>query len=126
MIPSGINIPNYCDIRQDFGFKNVSLANVINSGSVSNERVDFINNNDQDIMIKYKNQAFNVQVAIHELLGHGSGKLLVEDKDCNLNFDPSLINPLTGEKISSWYKGNQSYEQVFGKLHSTMEECRAE
>jgi len=45
-------------------------------------------------------KAFEVQVAIHELLGHGTGKLL--------------------------YSEGQTYNGIFGSMASAYEECRAE
>ena len=38
-------------------------------------------------------------MALHELLGHGAGKLLVVDKDGNPNYDVDKVNPLTNETI---------------------------
>jgi len=68
-----------------------------------------------------------VQVANHELLGHGSGKLFKEEADGTKNFDPKkVINPLTGKPVSSWYKPGQTPGSVLGEVSSSMEECRAE
>jgi hypothetical protein len=46
-------------------------------------------------------QAFQLHVVLHELLGHGSGKLLYKHKDVQYIFDPAqLTNPLDGEPVS--------------------------
>jgi dipeptidyl-peptidase-3 len=70
----------------------------------------------------------NITTAVHELLGHGSGKLLSEISPDEYNFDRANppINPLTGERISTWYLPGQTWTSVFGKMAAEVEECRAE
>jgi dipeptidyl-peptidase-3 len=126
-IPAGINIPNYDDIRQNFGFKNVSLGNIL-SAKAPNEQVPFIKDSDVATYQKYRDPAFEVQVGLHELLGHGCGKLLQETENgvYNFDFENKPISPLSGKPISTWYKPGQTWGSVFGTIAASYEECRAE
>lgn len=125
-IPAGINIPNYDAIRMNDGFKNVSLGNVLRASPTTGERIELIEDADQELYKKYRSPAFKVQVGLHELLGHGSGKLLSQKKEGGFNFDRSLLNPLNGERVASWYRPGQTWGSQFGKIASSYEECRAE
>ncbi|KAL0570305.1 hypothetical protein V5O48_011656 [Marasmius crinis-equi] len=144
-IPVGINIPNYYDVRESTGFKNVSLANILAAKAPStmshlntltdkrtymsniDEELTFIHPEDVDLYNAWDSRAFELQIATHELLGHGSGKLFQEQANGSKNFDPEkIINPLTGKPITSWYKPSQTPDAVLGEVSSSMEECRAE
>ncbi|KAK9461218.1 peptidase family M49-domain-containing protein [Lipomyces oligophaga] len=125
-IPAGINIPNYDDIRQTIGFKNVSLGNVLNARS-SKEKVPFIAEQDIELYEKLRGPAFEVQVGIHELLGHGSGKLLTELEPGKFNFaNGKVISPLDNQVIETYYRPGQTWGSVFGAVAGAYEECRAE
>jgi dipeptidyl-peptidase-3 len=50
-------------------------------------------------------------VALHELLGHGTGKLFTKDATTGeLNFDPAVVkNPFTGGEITTPYLSTETW-----------------
>ncbi|KAG7662996.1 YOL057W [[Candida] subhashii] len=122
-IPAGINIPNYDDVRLNYGFKNVSLGNVLSANPKNPkkpEAITFIDPSKEALFKKWRDDAFEVQVGLHELLGHGTGKLLQETSPGKFNFDKN------DERITSWYGPNDTWGSLFGITAGSFEECRAE
>jgi dipeptidyl-peptidase-3 len=123
--PLGINIPNYDLVRNDIGFKNVYLAN--NALNYIGTTLMFIKPEDMENLRNIGAQSFNLHVALHELIGHGSGKLFFEDENGKLNYDPeTTFNLLTGEKVTSHYKHGETWNEKFGRISCSFEECRAD
>lgn len=69
---------------------------------------------------------FNLETAVHEVLGHSTTRLLTEIRPGVFNFDRENlpINPFTGKAIETWYKSGQRVPG-FEKLETTVEELRA-
>jgi dipeptidyl-peptidase III len=124
--PIGINLPNYDDIRQTLGYKNVDLSNAYPKPRYEN--IQYMHSNMKDTYFKYSHDSLTLMVALHELLGHGTGKLLTKNVDTgDFNFDPQKVkNPFTGEEITTFYLSTETWSSKFGKLHSGYEECRAD
>ncbi len=88
----------------------------------------FVKDEDLPLYEKLRGHAFEVQVGIHELLGHGTGKLLQEVKKGEFNFDIKNppMNPVTGKPVETWYGKGATWGSVFGGIAASYEECRAE
>lgn len=123
-VPIGINIPNYDDIRNNFGFKNVNLGNAY--PKVTQTTLQFLTSEDADLVSEMYGSAETVAVALHELLGHGSGRLLQKNEDGSFNFPVDGINPATGAVIDRWYEFGETWSSKFADLSGAYEECRAE
>ena len=85
---SGINLPNYQDIRAKYGSKNVVLQNMIEARSqVTKDMMirEFYLPEYQKLMKKYYTIARKMLLYMHEVIGHGSGaadrKLKVDPRD---------------------------------------------
>lgn len=119
-------MPNYDDVRQNYGFKNVNLGNAYSKPD-KNLSNPYFNESDFEFFKNYTNEPDIMVTALHELIGHGSGKLLTKNNETGeTNYPTDLINPLTGEPIKNPYGINETFTQRFKKLASTFEESRAE
>ena len=125
----GINLPNYNDIRQEVGFKNVMISNQI-AAEYKAVRTNpaFIDPAEASAYLVAEYDAFYIWVVLHELLGHGTSKLLTQYGSNSFNFDIAKppISPLTGMPITTWYKPGESWTGIFGDLATSLDECRAE
>lgn len=73
----GINLPNYQDIRSQFGSKNVVLTNLIEARNQIKKDLlisEFYLPEYQEIMGKHYQTAYQMLLFMHEVIGHGSGK----------------------------------------------------
>ena len=88
----------------------------------------FIDPSDEPIFKAAEYDAFYIWVVLHELLGHGTSKLLTEygADSYNFNRENLPLSPLTGKSITSWYRSGQTWTGVFEDLATSVDECRAE
>jgi dipeptidyl-peptidase-3 len=68
----------------------VSLGNVILT-TFKDPNIFFISEEDKQLLIRHNTAAFELQVGLHELLGHGSGKFLRQNADGSFNFDAERV-----------------------------------
>lgn len=77
----GDNLPNEADIREKYGTKSIFLSSSVDAfNAVSGSRVAvefWPDPSEEEAVEKYGKAAGDLQTALHEIVGHGSGKLAV-------------------------------------------------
>ena len=122
----GINLPNYLDVHETDGFKSLSL---LNADLDFEEKIlkSIICEKDIELYHKLSIKVSKFKTSLHELYGHGTGKLFKKDENGNYNFDiNNVVNPLTNEKIKSYYLPGETYETKFSTFCRSLEEGRAD
>jgi dipeptidyl-peptidase-3 len=126
--PEAINIPNYDDIREAEGFKNVFLNN---SGSYTINATQFTTEEQSKLLVDWTQRCYEIHVACHELLGHGVGKLIYREKEESKE-EAKRGSVMTfedldrGDTFQSCYEDGDTWNSKFGEISASFEECRAD
>lgn len=88
----GINLPNEQDVREQYGSKSVTLYNIVDAyektGGKDILREFAFDQTEVELAERYGSLADNMHTALHEVLGHASGKV-----SPNLKGDPQSALP---------------------------------
>ncbi len=107
--PAGINLPNEQDIRQQYGSKSVLLFNISGAFAVATGEkasAEFSASDEEKQRAKqYRQRARNLLVAMHEVIGHGSGKVsdkLQGDPRSHLKNYYSALEEARADLVALW------------------------
>lgn len=108
--PIGINLPNADWIRAEYGSKSVSISNIIDAydeaskgnGSIQEFAFDA---HEVELHEKYSGMASKLHVDLHEIVGHGSGKLApnVADPSETLKSYASTIEEARADLVALYF-----------------------
>jgi dipeptidyl-peptidase-3 len=108
--PIGINLPNAEWIREQFGSKSVSISNILEAydeASKGNGALEEFAYNEREVLLsrKWSNQASALHVDLHEIIGHGSGKLLtgVADPSDTLKNYASTLEEARADLVALYF-----------------------
>lgn len=106
--PIGINLPNANWIRKDFGSKSVTIHNIMyaydQARMQSGYAYEFYNSEyEVGLQEKYGFLTENIQVDLHECVGHGSGQMLPGVDDGSLRNYHSVIEETRADLFSLYF-----------------------
>lgn len=91
--------------------------------SYKDPNIFFISEEDKQLLITHNTESFELQVGLHELLGHGSGKLFRQNPDGTYNFDMDSVKASLGDEkvyIKIIIQPCSSYHIFFGIYYSCL------
>jgi dipeptidyl-peptidase-3 len=116
--PIGINLPNDGDVREKYGSKSVSLANVMEAydqASPNEARREFCYDDDEFERLKYKSQALALEVNMHEVIGHASGQMAphldVNPEDVIKEYY-SALEEGRADLVALWFLGDKKLVEL--------------
>ena len=108
--PIGINLPNADWIRAQYGSKSISISNIIDAydeASKGNGSIEEFAWSEEEIELhnKYSGIASKLHVDLHEIVGHGSGKLAeaVADPSETLKSYASTIEEARADLVALYF-----------------------
>lgn len=112
-LPVGINLPNAQDIRQTYGTKSFYLSNedaCVNAVSTMSSLKEFAPADERDLIAPWAARAWQSLVALHEIAGHGSGKVspkLTEDPAHYLREYYNAMEEARADLVALWNLGDE-------------------
>ena len=112
-LPLGINLPNSDWIRAKHGSKSVNLDNVATSRSTSEGvlRNELYLPKYQEIIERYGNMAASLHTDLHEIAGHGSGKVLEGRNTDDIGAYYSTIEECRADLVALYYVANPKLKE---------------
>lgn len=117
--PIGINLPNAEWIREKYGSKSVSISNIMEAYDAASKDTGALQEfaySEQEIELskKWSNQASALHVDLHEIIGHGSGKLAPDagDPSDTLKNHASTLEEARADLVALYFAIDPKLEEL--------------
>ena len=115
--PIGVNLPNADWIRREHGSKSVTIQNIMYAYAQARQESGYADEfyySDHEIKLQeqYGFLTDNLQVDLHECLGHGSGQLLPNVDDGSLKEYSSTIEETRADLFSLYFIADQKMVEL--------------
>jgi dipeptidyl-peptidase-3 len=117
--PAGINLPNEQAIRQKYGTKSVLLTNIMHAATAAigeKAAIEFSSTDqERERAARYRVKARDLLVAMHEVVGHGSGQVsetLKEDPHVYLKEYYSTLEECRADLVALWDFWDPKLEEI--------------